>query len=200
MKKEKNTIQENATGTGVLPEFIKGIPTAKHRSRERRALIVKYYSNLWKKLQKEGRKNMIFNDFLGVNIFIVENESNKKTVNTASMNWQSTYAIQHLEEVVKNACGDESQPVYEKAKKGTQTKNGYKNMAILYYFFVDTNKQYLNFKVKLTIGIRADKKHVQYCINKIETKEKSQPYQASTPQQGPHTELAFSDCKNTTNF
>ena len=163
-------IQENTIETGALPEFINGIPTAKNRSRERRSLIAKYYSNLWKKLQKEGRKNTIFNDYLGVCIYIVENESNKKTINAASRNWQSTYAVKHLEEIVRNACGDENQPVYEKAKKGTQTKNGYKNMAILYYCFIDEAIQYLNFKVKLTIGIRADKKHVQYCINKIEVK------------------------------
>lgn len=163
-------IQENTIETGALPEFINGIPTAKNRSRERRSLIAKYYSNLWKKLQKEGRKNTIFNDYLGVCIYIVENESNKKTINAASRNWQSTYAVKHLEEIVRNACGDENQPVYEKAKKGTQTKNGYKNMAVLYYCFIDEAIQYLNFKVKLTIGIRADKKHVQYCINKIEVK------------------------------
>ena len=70
-------------------------------------------------------------------------------------------------------------PVYEKTKKGTQSKNGYKNMAILYYDLFCPRKG-LYFKVKLTIGIRSDKKHVQYCINKIETKEKSQPYKAST--------------------
>lgn len=62
---------------------------------------------------------MIFNDFLGVNIYIVENESNKKTINTASMNWQSTYALQHLEEVVHKACGDENLPIYEEVKKPT---------------------------------------------------------------------------------
>ena len=78
MKKDKTTIQENTIETGALPEFINGIPTAKNRSRERRSLIAKYYSNLWKKLQKEGRKNTIFNDYLGVCIYIVENESNNK--------------------------------------------------------------------------------------------------------------------------
>ena len=170
MKKEKTIIQENTIETGVLPEFINGIPTAKHLSRERRSLIAKYYSHLWKKLQKEKRNNTIFNDFLGVNIYIVENESNKKTINTASMNWQSTYAVKYLENIVKNACGDENLPVYVKAKKGTQTKNGYRNMAILYYRFTNEAIPYLNFKVKLTIGIRADNKHVQYCINKIEVK------------------------------
>ena len=72
----------------ILPEFISGIPTAKNQSRVRRNLIAKYYSNLWKKLQREGRKNMIYNNYLGVNVYIVENESDKKTINTASMKWQ----------------------------------------------------------------------------------------------------------------
>lgn len=130
MKKEKTINQENTIGIGVLPEFINGIPTAKHLSRERMVLIRSYYQRLWRKLQKEGRTNRIFNDYLGVDVFIVENESDKKTINTASKNWQSTYAVKHLEEIVKNAVGDENKPVYEKAKKGTQSKNGYKNMAI----------------------------------------------------------------------
>ena len=132
-----------------LPEYISGIPTAKNRSRERRSLISKYYSNLWKKLQRQGRKNMIFNDYLGVNIYIVENESDKKTINTASMKWQSTFAVKHLEKIVKNARGDENLPIYENTKKGTQTKNGYKNIAILYFDFVNEHLSYLNFKVKL---------------------------------------------------
>ena len=153
-----------------LPEYISGIPTAKNRSRERRNLISKYYSNIWKKLQRQGRKNMIFNDYLGVNIYIVENESDKKTINTASMKWQSTFAVKHLEKIVKNARGDENLPIYENTKKGTQTKNGYKNIAILYFDFVNEHLSHLNFKVKLTIGIRADNRHVQYCVNKIEVK------------------------------
>ena len=86
--------------TNSLPEFISGIPTAKNQSKERRSLIAKYYENLWKKLQREGRKNMIYNDYLGVNVYIVENESDKKTINAASRNWQSTYAVKHLEEIV----------------------------------------------------------------------------------------------------
>jgi hypothetical protein len=180
MKNTKSTIKQSTSETDVLPEFIAGIPTAKHRSKERMSLIRSYYQRLWKKLQREGRINKIFNDYLGVDVFIVENESDKKTINTASKNWQSTYAVKHLEEIVKNAIGDENKPVYEKTKKGTQSKNGYKNMAILYYDLFGPRKG-LNFKVKLTIGIRSDKKHVQYCINKIETKEKSQPYKASTP-------------------
>ena len=156
--------------TNSLPEFISGIPTAKNQSKERRSLIAKYYENLWKKLQREGRKNMIYNEYLGVNVYIVENESDKKTINAASRNWQSTYAVKHLEEIVIHASGDTNQPVYEKVKNGTQSYNGYKNMAILFYDFTGNERDYLNFKVKLTIGIKANDKHVQYCVNKIEVK------------------------------
>lgn len=170
MKTEKTTIQENATETGAMPEFINGIPTAKHRSKERRSLIAKYYANLWKKLQKEEHKNTIFNDFLGVDIYIVEKESDKKTINAASKNWQSTYAVQHLETIVREAFCDDSMPVFFTPKKGTQTKFRYKNIAILYYDFVNLDVPYLNFKVKLTIGIKSSQKHVQYCVNKIDVK------------------------------
>ena len=45
-------------------------------------------------------------------------------------------------------------------------------MAILYHEFVHPEMAYLNFMVKLTIGIKSDGKHVQYCVNKIETQNK----------------------------
>ena len=153
-----------------LPEYVSGIPTAKNKSRERMVLIRNYYSNLWKRLQREMVEYKIYNDYLGVYVYIIEKESDKKTINTASKNWQSTYAVRHLQEIVSNARGVENMPVYEMIKKGTQSKNGYKNMAILYHEMIHDKIPYLNFTVKLTIGIRADNKHVQYCVNKIEVK------------------------------
>ena len=153
-----------------LPEFVHGIPTAKNRSGERMNLIRSYYSRLWKRLQKEGKKNMIFNNYLGVNVCIIENESDKKTINTASKNWQSTYAVKHLYEIVKYAYCDDNSVVFFEPKNGTQKNNKYKNIAILYYDFVNPNISYLNFKAKLTIGIRSNNLHVQYCVNKIEVK------------------------------
>ena len=36
-----------------LPEYIEGIPTNKHRVKERFELILSYYERLWKKLQRE---------------------------------------------------------------------------------------------------------------------------------------------------
>ncbi len=154
----------------ILPEYICGIPTAKNKSRERRNIISKYYSDLWKRLQREGCKNMIYNDFLGVYVYIVEKESDKKTINTASKNWQSTYAVKHLEKIVKEANCDENTTVFFTPKKGTQSKFRYKNIAVLYYYFVNQNVPYLNIKVKLTIGIKSSNKHVQYCVNKIDIK------------------------------
>ena len=115
----------------TIPEKIEGIPTAKNLSKERVGLIRKYYFNLWKKLQRSGRGNKIFCNYLGVDVFIVESESDKKTIFAASKNWQSTYAVKH-------------------------------------YQFTNEEIPYLNFMAKLTIGIKADGKHVQYCVNKVE--------------------------------
>ena len=86
-----------------LPEYIEGIPTNKKASKERVALIKSYYEMLWKQLQRAGRVNRIFNGFLGVDIFIVEKESDKKTIYAASKNWQSTFAVKNLSEVVAKA-------------------------------------------------------------------------------------------------
>lgn len=45
-----------------------------------------------------------------------------------------------------------------------------RTLIMLYYNFIDEEKDYLNFRVKLTIGVMTDGKHVQYCVNKIEAK------------------------------
>lgn len=103
-------------------------------------------------------------------MYIVEKESDKKTINAASKNWQSTYAVQHLGTIVKKAFCEEKTPVFFTPKKGTQTKFRYKNIAILYYDFVSQDVPCLNFKVKLTIGIKSSQKHVKYCVNKIDVK------------------------------
>ena len=90
------TTNDNNNKNNTLPEYIQGIPTAKNKSRERRGLIAKYYSDLWKRLQREGHYYRIYNDYLGVDVYIIEKESDKKTINAASKNWQSTYAVKHL--------------------------------------------------------------------------------------------------------
>lgn len=65
-------------------------------------------------------------------------------------------------------------PLFVSRKEGEQRRNGYKNMILLYYDFRNEEKEYLNFRVKLTIGVMTGGKHIQYCVNKIETKQKSQ--------------------------
>lgn len=131
-------------------------------------MIKKYYSILWKKLQKAGKHNRVFCNYLGVDVFIVEKESDKKTIYAASKNWQSTYAVKHLETIIAKANKTGDGPIYEKPRSNTQKTNGYKNMVVLHYNFINEEVPYLNFLAKLTIGVKADGKHVQYCVNKIE--------------------------------
>ena len=100
------------------------------------------------------------------------NESDKKTAREALHNWKSTYAVKHLKQVVENASSMEGMPLFSSIKSVVQKKNGYKNMILLYYKFENEEKTYLNFVVKLTIGVTASDKHIQYCVNKVEVNDK----------------------------
>ena len=153
-----------------LPEYIEGIPTEKKRRNERYSLINKYYDNLWRKLQREGRGNKVKNKFLNEDIYVVKNESDKKTVREALHNWKSTFAVKHLREVIKEAKPSDDLPLFVSRKEGDQKRNGYKSMIILYNEFKNKEKQYMNFRVKLTIGVKSNGKHIQYCVNKVEAK------------------------------
>ena len=93
------------------PEYIEGIPTEKKKSPIRRSLIEHYYELLWKELQRENGTNGIFNTFLGVTVIIKKGESDKKTINRASADWKSTYAVKHLKQVITFACGKKDAPV-----------------------------------------------------------------------------------------
>ena len=154
------------------PEFIEGIPTEKKKVKERFELIRSYYEKLWKDLQRNSGSNCIHNKFLDANIYIVKNESDKKTTREALHNWKSTYAVKHLKQVVENASSMEGLPLFSSIKSVVQKKNGYKNMILLYYKFENEEKTYLNFVVKLTIGVTASDKHIQYCVNKVEVNDK----------------------------
>ena len=153
-----------------IPKYIEGIPTEKKRGKERFVLIMNYYDQLWKLLQRECNSNYIRNKFLNADIFIVKNESDKKTAREALHNWKSTYAVKHLKRVVEEAKPMEGLPMFVSRKEGEQKRNGYKNMILLYYDFSDNEIDYMNFRVKLTIGVMTGGKHVQYCVNKIEVK------------------------------
>ena len=41
---------------------------------------------------------------------------------------------------------------------------------MLYYKFTDDKFEYMNFTVKLTIGVNVEGKYIQYSVNKVEVK------------------------------
>ena len=155
-----------------LPHIIEGIETNKNATKQRREFIKQTYMNLLEKLQQMNGKKAVYNDFLGVDVHIIMRESYKKASLNAAANWQATYAIKKLETVMKNARQVEGEAIYKEAKEhGKQKEFGYVNMAILYYTFESKKYWYMNFTVKLTIGVKSNRRHVQYCIDKVEVEK-----------------------------
>ena len=68
----------------------------------------------------------------------------------------------------KNAKAKEGVPVYSLPKTNKQKSFKYVNMAVLFYEFESKEYDYLNFTVKLTLGIKNDGRHVQYSVNKVD--------------------------------
>ena len=151
-----------------IPKLIDGIATDKNANDQRRNFIKQTYMDLLQHLQQTKGKKAVFNDFLGVDVFIIMRESEQKTSNSGAHNWQSTYAVKHLEKVIKNAKAKEGVPVYSLPKTGKQKSFKYVNMAVLFYDFTSEKIDYLNFTVKLTLGIKNDGRHIQYSVNKID--------------------------------
>ncbi|MDR2231633.1 MAG: hypothetical protein LBE56_00755 [Tannerella sp.] len=158
-----------------LPEYVAGIATAKSAAAQRRAIIHNEYMRLLETLQRKRKKKAVFNDFLAVDVYITMHESGKKASYTSAFNWQSTYAVKHLEKIIKYAKQRAGEPIYYSPKNtGKQKEFNYINMAKLYYDFTDYEYDYLNFTVKLILGIKSDGRHIQYSVNKIDIeKEKT---------------------------
>ena len=151
-----------------LPKIINGIATDKNANEQRRDIIRQTYLNLLQHLQQTKGKKAVFNDFLGVDVYIIMRESEHKTNNSGAQNWQSTYAVKYLEKVIKSAKAKEGIPVYSLPKTNKQKSFKYVNMAVLFYDFKSEKFDYLNFTVKLTLGIKNDGRHVQYSVNKVD--------------------------------
>ena len=154
-----------------LPEFIKGLATKKSQVLQRREVIKKEYLKLLDRLGKKNGKNKKFvhNDFLDVDVWFVMREGGSEAVMRSSFNWQSAYAVLNLETITKRAKAKEGIPIYSAAKPTGKQKNlEYVNIATLYYEFEDTEKWYLNFTVKLVLGIKNNGRHIQYSITKID--------------------------------
>ena len=151
------------------PEYIEGIPTEKKESRKRREIIKKEYIRLIEKLQNTRGKKAVYNHYLQTDVYIIMRESEKKASNSAAFNWQSTFAVKHLEVVIEKAVPMEGKPIFTLPKTtGKQKEFGYVNMATLYYDFQADEYDYLNCTVKLVLGVKSDGRHVQYSVNKIE--------------------------------
>ena len=95
-----------------LPEYIEGIPTNTKASRERREIIKREYIQLIEHLQNRRGKKAVFNECLQAEVFIIMRESEKKASNSAAFNWQSTWAVKHLETIIREATPQKGEPIY----------------------------------------------------------------------------------------
>ena len=164
-------MKENTQEKQELPEFIQGLATKKSESKQRREIVEKEYLKLLDRLGRKNGKNKknVRNDFLDVNVWFTLKDGGNEASNRSTFNWQSAYAILHLETIVKKAKAKEGTMIYSAAKPtGKQQKLGYVNVATLYYDFVDAEKPYMNFTVQLLLGVRNNGKHLQYAINKVD--------------------------------
>jgi hypothetical protein len=152
-----------------LPEYIAGIATAKSAINQRRELIIDAYKKLLSNLTNKTKRKVIRNNHLDVNVHLIMHEGGKEATNRAAFNWQSAYAILQLEKIVKEASAKEDEPIYIPAKdSGNQKRHKYVNMAVLYYDFTDNEKWYMNFRIRLMLGVKNDGRHVQYSVNKVD--------------------------------
>ena len=157
-----------------LPEYIAGIATAKLAISQRREFVSNEYKALLGRLMNQKRKKTIHNDFLNVEVQLIYGEGGKEATNRGVFNWQSAYAVLKLETVVKKATAKEENSIYIPAKStGNQKNYKYVNMAVLYYDFVDKEKWYMNFTVKLVLGIKNDGRHIQYSLSKVDITKKT---------------------------
>jgi len=156
----------------TLPDFIKGIATAKDNKSiaQRREFVIKTYKLLLGKLANQKGSKTIYNKFLDAEVHLIMREGGKEATNRNAFNWQSAYAILELETIIKNAVPMNGESIFVPAKNtGNQKAHKYVNMAILYYTFVDAKRWYMNFTVRLTLGIKSDGRHIQYSVNKVDT-------------------------------
>jgi hypothetical protein len=154
-----------------LPEFIKGIATAKDNKSiaQRREFVINTYKSLLGKLANEKGSKTIHNEFLGADVHLIMREGGKEATNRNAFNWQSAYAIAELETIIKNAAPMNDESIFVPAKNsGNQKAHKYVNMAVLYYTFVDTEKWYMNFTIRLMLGVKSDGRHIQYSVNKVD--------------------------------
>lgn len=161
---------------GNVPEYIETnlqktnimfrIPTKKDVEQRpiRRIIVENAYRRILSDLQGN---NYVRNEFLGENVYIIFRESYLKASNNAVRNWQTTYAVLKIYDVIRYASTDEINCISKDIKKGSQRKNKYVELIKLKYSFKNENKTYLNFDVEVVIGKKSNGMHVQYSLEYI---------------------------------
>ena len=160
----------------ALPEFVETnlqntrkrfqIPTnpGKEVRSARRVIIREAYKLL---LSKLCGRNYFKNDFLNENIYIIWKESFQKASNNATRNWQTTFAVLKLPEIIKRSKPFDENYRCVDIKEGTQTKNRYVELIKLRYTFNNKKLDYMNFTIELVIGKKMNGMHVQYSLEYI---------------------------------
>ena len=160
----------------TLPEFVETnlqntrkhfkIPTnpSKEVRSTRRDIIREAYKQL---LSKLNGKNFIRNNFLNENIYIIWKESFQKASNNATRNWQTTYAVLKLPEIIKHSKPFDENYRCVDIKEGSQMKNRYVELIKLRYTFNNRKLDYMNFTIEVLIGKKMNGMHVQYSLEYI---------------------------------
>ena len=138
-------------------------PNKEFRS-SRRDVIREAYKLL---LSRLNGKNYIKNDFFDEDIHIIWKESFQKASNNATRNWQTTYAVLKLPEIIKHAKPFDENFRSQDIKDGNQAKNRYIELIKLRYTFNSKSLDYMNFTIELVIGKKKDGRHVQYSLEYI---------------------------------
>ena len=95
------------------------------------------------------------------------NQSSTDKATLQDPDWQTTYAVLKLPEIIKQAKPFDQNYRCTEIKEGSQTKNRYVELIKLRYTFNSKKLDYMNFTIEMVIGKKRDGKHVQYSLEHI---------------------------------
>jgi len=132
--------------------YIEDCTIPKGKEKEDLKAREKIINDIYRKWTAENPEKCLFNEDLKDFIY-VKFESINETVNKAARSYQSTMAMFHLSEILKNA------KVVKRDKPDRNTKNQakYTQMIIMQWE-----------KVKLMVGVKSTELKIQYCITSLE--------------------------------
>ena len=121
------------------------------RTKEEIKAREKIIDAIYRKWTAENPEKCIFNEDLKDFIY-VKFESINETVNKAARNYNSTMAMFHLTEILKNA----KTVKYDNPDGNTKNQARYTQMIVMQWK-----------KVKLMVGVKSTKLKIQYCITSL---------------------------------